>query len=97
MFTTFVLSGHDDYASEFYTRIEDEICLLDVEEQLFDESKNVGVENIRQSLLAHLKESYLMAKSLYKQAAPIDTIYLDTFMTRTYFKGTIYVLAIKMG
>lgn len=85
MFTTFVLSGHDDYASEFYTRIEDEICLLDVEEQLFDESKNAGVENIRQSLLAHLKESYLIAKSLYKQAAPIDTIYLDTFMTRTYF------------
>lgn len=38
IFTTFVLSGHDDYASEFYTRIEDEICLLDVEEQLFDDA-----------------------------------------------------------
>lgn len=85
IFTSFVLSGKTDYIDKFYNKIKQEIDLLDSEEYIFCKEKEAGLHNIRQSLLSHLKESYLMAMSLHKQESNIDTIYLDTFMARSYF------------
>ena len=85
IFTSFVLSGKTNYIDEFYNKIFQEIDLLDSDEQIFHEDKEVGLRNIRQSLLSHLNESYLMAMSLHKQESSIGTIYLDTFMVRSYF------------
>lgn len=85
MLTTFVLAGKTTYANTFCRHITREIKLLDVDELIFSKDKNAGLNNIQQSLLSHLQESYLMAMSLHKQNRSIDTIYLDTFMVRAYF------------
>jgi hypothetical protein len=85
MFTAFVLSDRMDYVDEFYNRIEDEIEAVDVDDAVFAQNKIAGLDNIRETLRFHLKESRLMAVSLHKKDKNIDTKYLDTFMVRTYF------------
>ncbi len=85
MFTSFVLSGKIEYVDKFYNRIIKEIESLTITRDLFIIEIEAGLNNIRKSLLKHLNESYLMAKSLHKQDADIETIYIDTFMVRSHF------------
>lgn len=85
MFTAFVLSGKRELAEEFRNRILSEIDQVDSSEILFSKAKDEGIANLRKTLECHLQESYIMAMSLYKLDANIDTVYLDTFMTRTHF------------
>lgn len=85
MFTAFVLSERNDYIDEFYKRILLEIESVDAVNELFINDKPIGLNNIKESLKIHLQEAYCMAKSLHKQDAKINTIYIDTFMVRAHF------------
>lgn len=85
MFTAFVLSERNDYIDEFYKRILLEIESVDAVNELFINDKPIGLYNIKESLKIHLQEAYCMAKSLHKQDAKINTIYIDTFMVRAHF------------
>lgn len=85
IFTSFVLSGRTEYIDKLRSSIIQEIKHLTSETDVFGEEQEAGIHNLQLSLLTHLNESYLMAMSLHKQESSIDTIYLDTFMVRSYF------------
>lgn len=84
MFTAFVLSGNIDMVREFEDRINQQIEKISVESLFFDNEVR-GLQNIKNTLLQHLRQSVLLAKSLKMNAFIDDTIYLDTFMNRMHY------------
>lgn len=85
MFTAFVLSEKKNYVELFYGRIHNEIIAFGVDDKLFTENKNAGKDNIKRTLVNHLYQSVQMAISLHTKGLLINTLYLDTFMVRSYF------------
>lgn len=84
MFTAFVLSGEFEMVAEFETRIKHQIENMTVGDAIFEDEVE-GLKNIKNTLLQHLRQSVLMAKSLRMSAFRDDTIYLDTFMNRMHY------------
>lgn len=84
MFTAFVLSGEYEMVHTFETRIVEQIDNITVQDDLFEDGVN-GLLNIKNTLLQHLRQSVLMAKSLRMKEFMDDTIYLDTFMNRMHY------------
>lgn len=84
MFTAFVLSGKFNMVSKFETKIIEQIKNIKVQEDLFNDGLN-GLQNIKNTLLQHLRQSVLMAKSLKMIEFMDNTIYLDTFMNRMHY------------
>ena len=84
MFTAFVLSNEFEKVAYFEARIRHQIETMAVDDALF-EDKNEGLQNIKVTLLKHLRQSVLMAKSLRMSDFEDDTIYLDTFMNRMHY------------
>lgn len=87
MFTAFVLSGRFDMVPAFENKIKEQINKITIEDALFRD-KSSALQNIKNSLLQHLRQSVLMAKSLRMIAFKDDkndTVYLDTFMNRMHY------------
>lgn len=84
MFTAFVLSNEIEMVAAFEAKIEQQIENMSVEDALFEDEAE-GLKNIKNTLLQHLRQSVLMAKSLRMSVFEDDTIYLDTFMNRMHY------------
>ena len=84
MFTAFVLSNEIEMVAAFEAKIKHQIENMAVKDALFEDEAE-GLQNIKNTLLQHLRQSVLMAKSLRMYVFGDDTIYLDTFMNRMHY------------
>lgn len=82
LLTVFVLAGRKDLAATFAYSVNEQICKLEVSDQVFLSDKRTGEHRLKECLAFHFEQSWLMAMSLNKDKTDIDTLYLDTFMVR---------------
>lgn len=87
MLTIFVLAGKKELVEQFAVAAKKQILLMDVDEKVFARDKKAGRKRLQECLLHHLKQSRLMALSLYKGRSRIDTLYLDTLMVRMHYNS----------
>lgn len=85
LLSIYVLSGHKDYAKCFFENTNDLIEQIDVNNNAYVNKKEQIISDVIRTLKQHLNESYIMALSLYPGESSVDSIYLDTFMTRMHF------------
>lgn len=85
LMTVFVLAGKKEYVAEFTSNVKRQIEILTPKVGLFGENEETGMLQLKNSLLFHLEQSQNMALSLHREDLEINTLYLDTFMTRMHY------------
>ena len=86
LLTLFVLAGQQENLLHMKDNISEQISKITAKNGLFvEEETGQGLTTIKTTLLQHLKESFLMARSLHRGEGYFSTIYLDTYMVRMHY------------